>query len=241
MQPTYLPWLGYFDLMDQSDAFVFLDSVQFEKQSWQQRNRIVVNNQLHWLSIPVAHSGNSKNNICEMEVVYSAVFPKKQIRTIEQNYSQSPYFNEYFPELSAILESREEKLSVLNEKIINWMAGALGIRVSFIKSSEMQATGQRSELLVAICKELGSRDYLSPIGSVGYLLEDRQLFEKTGITLSIQHYNHPCYHQKNTPFVPFASSLDLLFNEGSRSLEIIRSGRRTNLSLQEASAVNIRK
>lgn len=241
MQPTYLPWLGYFDLIDQSDIFVFLDTVQFEKQSWQQRNRIKVQHELHWLSVPVFRSGNSTKSICDMEVIYSPAFPKKHISTIEQNYSRTPYFKKYFSELIEIYESGEMNLSLLNERFISWIAQSMGIKTRLVKSSDMLCRGKRSELLVKICKEVGASDYLSPPGSVGYLLEDQEFFKEQGIAISVQNYEHPSYQQINPPFVPYASTLDLLFNEGDHSLEVIKSGRRSCLSLQEAFEITQKK
>jgi hypothetical protein len=234
MQPTYLPWIGYFDLIDQSEVFVFLDSVQFERQSWQQRNRLKIQGALQWLSVPVLRSGHSTEPIRAMEVKRSELFPQKHIRTIEQNYRRALYFDKYFSSLKAILEADEHKLSNLNQRLIRWMAEMIGVQTDFKCSSELQAQGSRSELLTNICFGLGVSTYLSPLGSADYILETRELFERQGITVVFQHYEHPQYRQLSEPFVPFASALDLLFNEGERSLEIMRSGRRPHYSLEDA-------
>jgi len=237
MQPTYLPWLGYFDLIDRSDYFVFLDSVQFEKQSWQQRNRLKLNGELQWLSVPVLRSGHSTESIREIKVMHSASFPKKHISSIEQNYRRTPYFNQYFPALNEILASEKKSLASLNQRIILWMAHSMGLSSNFICSSDMRAIGRRSDLLVAICKEIGFLDYLSPLGSAAYIIEEYGIFEQSGIMVNFQHYEHPTYRQGSDPFLPFASALDLLFNEGDRSLEIIRSGRCSDYSLQQAASL----
>jgi WbqC-like protein family len=231
MQPTYLPWMGYLDLIDQAEVFVFLDSVQFERQSWQQRNRLKIQGALQWLSVPVLRSGHSTELIRAMQIERSAMFPQKHIRTIEQNYRRAPYFDKYFASLKAILEADERLLSNLNQRLIRWMAEMIGVKTTFRRSSDLQAQGRRSELLANICLELGFSTYLSPLGSAGYILEATESFELSGITVVFQHYEHPQYRQLSDPFVPFASALDLLFNEGERSLEIMRSGRRPHYSL----------
>jgi hypothetical protein len=231
MQPTYLPWIGYLDLIDQAEVFVFLDSVQFERQSWQQRNRLKIQGALQWLSVPVLRSGHSTELIRAMQIERSTQFPQKHIRTIEQNYRRALYFDKYFASLKAILEAEEHLLSNLNQRLIRWLAEMIGVQTNFKRSSDLQALGRRSELLANICLELGFSTYLSPLGSAGYILEASESFERCGITVVFQHYEHPQYRQLSEPFVPFASALDLLFNEGERSLEIMRSGRRPHYSL----------
>jgi hypothetical protein len=234
MQPTYLPWLGYFDLIDQSDIFVFLDSVQFERRSWQQRNQIKTNDRLEWLTVPVLKSGHYDQVIKDVEIMYTDLFPMKHIRTIEHNYRRSANFGKYFPPLTSILEAREPMLSALNQRLILWLAKMFGIRTEFTRSSDMHAKGSRSALLANICRELGATTYLSPLGSAGYIVEEQGIFAQNGITVLFQHYEHPQYRQPSEPFLPFASALDLLFNEGERSLGIIRSGRLVHYSMDEA-------
>lgn len=233
MQPTYLPWIGYFDLMDDSDAFVFHDAVQFEKQSWQQRNRIRTPTELRWLSVPVLIAGRSTQLISEVEIVRNAGFPLKHVHLLEENYRRAPHFKRYFPALRAILTEPNLSLTKLNQALIRGLAEMLGLAPRFMVSSAMQATGVRSERLVQLCQELGATTYLSPLGSAGYLLEDRDLFDRHGITIVFQHYEHPVYRQLTGPFLPFASVIDLLFNEGDDALAILRSGRRTHYSLEE--------
>lgn len=233
MQPTYLPWIGYFDLMDDSDVFIFHDSIQFEKQSWQQRNQIKTPTELRWLSVPVLIAGRSTQLINEVEIVRTAGFPQKHVNQLEEHYRRAPHFKRYFPELRAILTDPALSLSQLNQALIRAMAGMLGLSPRFMTSSTMQATGVRSERLVNLCRELGATTYLSPLGSAGYMLEDRALFEQAGLTVVFQHYEHPRYRQVSEPFLPFASAVDVLFNEGDDALAILRSGRRPNYSLDE--------
>lgn len=237
MQPTYLPWIGYFDLIDESDVFVFHDSIQFEKQSWQQRNRIRTPAELRWLSVPVLIKGRSSQLISEVEIDRAQGFPHKHVNLLEENYRRAPFFKRYFPELKALLTESGLSLSQLNQSIIRWTATQFGLSPKFVTSSTMAATGVRSDRLVNLCRELGATTYLSPFGSAGYLIEDRSVFAEAGITVVLQHYEHPTYRQLAQPFLPFASTLDLLFNEGDDALAILRSGRRAHYTLDEAAAI----
>ena len=236
-QPTYLPWLGYFDLMDQVDTFVFLDSVQFEKQSWQQRNRIKTPTGLQWLTVPVIFRGRLGQSIREVEV-RDPSFSAKHLRAIELNYRRAPHFDELFPALSEILkrEGAGAWLADLTLRLIEWQAGLFGIPTQKVRSSSLPAQGKRSELLATICRSLGATAYLSPIGSAEYLLEEMSCLTSVGIEVRFQHYSHPEYRQLFPPFVPYACALDLLMNEGKRALEIVRSGRRPPFTAEEARA-----
>jgi hypothetical protein len=225
-QPAYLPWLGYFDLIDQVDAFVLLDSVQFEKQSWQQRNRIKTPSGLQWLTVPVIFRGCFGQRIQDV-VIREPEFFRKHLRAIELNYRRAPFFNQYCPELAQILQSCSASLVELNLELIRWFCQILGIRTTLLRSSDLGECGVRSELLVNICRRLRSDYYLSPLGSAVYLLDDVDRFAQAGIEIGFQHYEHPEYRQLFLPFQSHASALDLIFNEGDASMAILRSGRRT--------------
>lgn len=225
-QPTYLPWLGYFDLIEQVDQFVILDSVQFEKQSWQQRNRIKTPTGLQWLSVPVIFRGRLGQVIKDVEI-RDPDFWRNHLRAIELNYRRAPFFPQYFPELSAILHGGDSSrlLAELNIELMSWFLRILAIKTTMLRSSTMDIEGRRSGLLISLCRKLNADSYWSPIGSAAYLLADIHLFQKEGIDVYFQHYRHPEYTQLFPPFCPFASTLDLIFNEGPRAMEIIRGGR----------------
>ncbi len=229
-QPTYLPWLGYFDLMDQVDLFVLLDSVQFEKQSWQQRNRIKTPLGLQWLTVPVCFRGRLEQRIDEVEV-RDPGFAAKHLRAIELNYGRSRYFDQYFPSVQNIFRECKESLLVnLNIQFLDWMRKVLGITTPVRCSSSMQVEGKRSELLINLCRLCGADAYVSPPGSAVYLLDDLGRFAEAEIEVHFQNYSHPEYRQLFPPFAPFSSALDLIFNEGPESPKIIRQGRRELLT-----------
>jgi hypothetical protein len=225
MQPTFLPWIGYFDLIDQSDRFVFLDSVQFSKQSWQQRNRLKGLNGEQWLTVPVLTKGLSNQSISEVKINQNAKFKEKMIKTITQIYRKAPFFDSYIDELSDILLKSYVFLAALNIELIMWVCKQLGIDTKMIRSSSLKAKGKKVELLINICKELNADTYLSTPGSKVYI-EENNLFTSNDIDLVYHAFEHPEYHQINGKFVPYMSIIDLLFNEGPASLSIIRKGQR---------------
>jgi|SRR5215469_8304748 len=237
-QPTYLPWLGYFDLMDHVDTFVLLDTVQFEKQSWQQRNRIKTPAGLQWMTVPVVFRGRFGQTVQEVEI-RDADFVRTHLRSLEVNYSRARFFADLFPEFSGILGGVKtgERLVDLNVRLLRWLMERLEIRTPVIPASTLNETGKRSHLLANICRKLGAREYVSPIGSAEYLLAELTIMEEAGIKTVFHNYLHPEYEQRFPPFVPFASAIDLIFNEGMRSMEIIRSGRQVPLSPQQVAVL----
>lgn len=236
-QPTYLPWLGYFDLMDQVDVFVLLDNVQFEKQSWQQRNRIKTPTGLQWLTVPVVFRGRLGQKIGEVEI-RDVHFARTHLRALELNYGRARFFPRFFPEISMILRQicNGAPLIDLNLKLLRWLREVLNIATPLLLASSLGESGKRSQLLASICQKLGATQYISPIGSAEYLLGEIDVLTCANVDVVFQHYVHPEYEQRFPPFVPFASVIDLIFNEGPRSMEIIRSGRNRPLAPAEVAS-----
>jgi len=233
-QPTYLPWLGYFDLLDQVDRFVLLDTVQFSKQSWQQRNRIKTPTGLMWLTVPVVFRGRLGQRIVDVEI-REQEFWRDHLRTIELNYRRTPFFDLYYPDLSELLRSASSglRLAELTIALFRWLSEVLGIKTPIVRSSELAAEGKRTQLLAEICSLSGATTYVSPLGSADYLLHELPILTERGVKVVFQHYEHPSYHQLFPPFQAHASVLDLLFNEGENSLATIRSGRRPPFAPEE--------
>ena len=236
-QPTYLPWLGYFDLLDQVDRFVLLDSVQFERQSWQQRNRIKTPQGLGWLTIPVVFRGRLDQAIADVSVRVPD-FWRDHLRAIELNYRRAPFFDQYFDQLRNQFEMSISSLSLvqLTTALLRWLVEVIGITTPMIRSSELPVCGKRTELLAEICVLLGASAYLSPLGSSEYLMDELPVLTHRGIDVTFHSYNHPVYRQMFPPFQPYACILDLLFNQGDKALQIIRSGRRQPLLPQEVAS-----
>ena len=222
MQPTFLPWIGYFAMIDRSDVFVFLDSVQFAKRSWQQRNQIKTASGAQWITMPVASSGRRDQLIKDALISKEGDPSKKLINAIKTNYSQAPYFKKYSERLFEEIRKEQENLCSLNIGITRLILEILGLGgKSLLRSSEMPVSGAKADLLVSICRHLGFERYLSAPGSREYI-EESQAFEPTGIQVDYHEYEHPVYRQLFGEFVPYMSVIDLFFNDGA--LENLRKG-----------------
>jgi hypothetical protein len=226
-QPTFLPWTGWFDLVDQADVMIVLDDVQFVKQSWQQRNRVRTPKGLEFMSVPVKTAGRFGQRIIDCRLADSR-FVHKIIGTLQANYARAPFFAESVSELARVLEFAASTMSLLelNCELISWMAARLGVRTPMIRASALSAGGRRGEHVAALCESVDADSYVSPPGAEDYLNEDRAAFERRGIVVTIHVYDHPAYEQCFLPFMPYASALDLIFNGGPRAGEIMRTGRR---------------
>ncbi|MBU3635539.1 WbqC family protein [Polynucleobacter sp. es-GGE-1] len=222
MQPTYLPWLGYFGLMKSVNKFVILDNVQFSKRSWQQRNRIKTRNGESWLTVPVKNSGIREQLIYEVEIDYSNKFPINHIKSIQQNYSKHKFYCEYKEELACIYNANYKYLIDLNMALINFFRKILFIDCEIIYSSTLGCEGRNADLLAKICKKLLATKYISPPGSKDYLSKSNS-FELAGIPVEYFQYSHPQYSQLYEDFIPYLSTLDLIFNCGIDSANIIEN------------------
>ncbi|MCP4650688.1 MAG: WbqC family protein [PVC group bacterium] len=223
MQPTYLSWSGYFDMMDNADVFVLLDTVQFEKQAWQQRNRIkITEGQSKWLTVPVVQNLGQK--ISDVQIKNSEPWSRKHWGTIEQFYKQTEYWKTYKEDLAQIYLKDWDKLAELNIALINFLKEKFNISTKLLRASQLQVSGEKVRLLVDICHDLKADVYMSTPRAADYL-EHNNIFAEEGIALKYHQYEPSIYRQLHGKFLPYMSALDLLLNEGPRSLEIIRSGR----------------
>lgn len=217
LQPTYLPWIGYFDLIKKSDVFVFLDSVQFEKRSWQQRNRIKTPHGWIWLTVPVKEEFK---RICDTEINNSVDWATKHWKTIYHSYARAPHFGEYKDFFEQTYHMRWKYLVDLNVHIIKYVASSLGLEPNFQFSSKMDVHGKKQQLLIEICKKVGANVYLANVGSRKYIGEGEE-FKEAGIKLEYHEFKHPIYPQLFGDFVPYMSAIDLLFNVGHDSAKLV--------------------
>jgi hypothetical protein len=234
MQPTYLPWIGYFALMDMADAFVFLDDVQLSKQSWQTRNRIKGESGKELLlSVPVRHAGAQPIKDVEID---GSHWIAKHVKSFTQNYRKAPHFSDAVGLYEPALQSGATKLCDLNIAIITAVADRIGITGKRVRSSGIAAkSDDRRDRLVDICKAVGADTYLSPAGAAGYLSEDdgEGQFAAHGMALLYQRYEHPTYPQINGAFLPYMCVLDLIANVGLAAAgAVIRGGIRPSAKVQ---------
>jgi hypothetical protein len=223
MQPTYLPWCGYFGLMQAVDIFIFLDSVQFAKRSWQQRNQIKTPQGAQWLTVPVATKGKREQLICEAEVEIASNFTRAHRKTIESNYAKAPAFKALDPILLACFERPHTLLCDLNIGIIEHCRALLGIATPVMRSSQMKGRGAKADLLASLCVEVGAKEFISVLGSKDYL-DKSSAFEEIGVPVRYFNYHHPEYPQLFGNFLSHMSVIDMLFNCGDKSADLIHSG-----------------
>jgi hypothetical protein len=224
MQPTYLPWIGYFAMIDRVDRFVYLDSVQFARRSWQQRNRIKSADGELMLTIPVNSKGRRDQLIAETEIVWTSGFSTKHVRAIEAAYRKAPFFETYFDGLKTKLLQEQPFLADFTIGLIEFLCGAFNIATPRVRSSSLQAGGQKADLLASLCQTVGATSYLSAPGSQGYI-EESDAFERASVSVRYHHYNHPIYPQGKRDFLPYMAAIDLLFHcGGDEGLKILRQG-----------------
>ena len=222
MQPTYLPWIGYFELMHNCDLFVFLDDVQFVKKSWHHRNRIKTTTGEKMLTVPVLSKGKTKQQIRDSIINNKLPWKRKHFITIKNNYKSACFSDNYINKLQEVYSKDYNKLLNINFSLIDLIRDEIGITTEIIKSSVLKTGGWGSQKIVNICKELNADVLYDTQGAEAIL--DLNLFEKNNIRVIYQRFKHPTYRQLHGDFISHLSALDLLFNEGSRSLEIICSG-----------------
>ena len=221
IQPTFLPWCGYMSLIDYVDEVIFLDNVQFDKRSWQQRNKIKTSNGTLTLTVPVVTKNLFNQNIKDVKIDYSSSFQKKMIRSISQNYSKAIYFKDYSAELFSLIETTHKSLLDLNLKLISFLCKKLKIEFKFSFSSNFKLTSSKEELILDICKLKNAKKYISTIGAKNYLTREN-FSKKNNIELNFFEYFDKEYNQLHGKFTSNLSVIDLLFNEGQKSKEILK-------------------
>ena len=213
MQPTFLPWAGYFNLMSQVDHFILLDDVQLEKQSWQTRNLLLLNGEARWVSLPVKRD-NLSQSIRDTEFLDTSRWSAKLMRSFQQNYGKHIHYAAARDILDLLEFQPEDTLSIFNEKVIRETAKRLGIRAHIHRAGDLRISGKRSARLISICQYFDAEEYLSPVGSADYLSEDG-FAEKTTISLKFQKYKPLLYPQKGSQeFVSHLSIVDVVANLG---------------------------
>jgi hypothetical protein len=219
LQSNYLPWRGYFDLIRQADVFVFLDSVQYTRRDWRNRNKIITPAGLHWLSVPV----HGSRGLCvnQVQIDNSIPWQKKHYHTLCQYYKRSDCFTELHPWLREVyLGSRWTMLSELNKYLICWISDYLGIQTQFVPDTQFVVTPDKNQRLADIVQELGGTVYLTGPSALAYL--DIELFHSRGIGVEVMHYSqYPTYQQFWGITEPKVSIIDLLLHKGKDSLPYI--------------------
>lgn len=226
-QPEYLPYIGFFYKVRKADKFLFVDHVQFQKEGFQNRNKIRTGTGLDgwtWLTIPVITKNKSSQKISEVEIDNSRFWAKKHWKSIYLSYHKAPFFNQYKDFFEQIYSKKWEKLADFNETIIRYLFKELDIDVPIYKSSDYDFKGQKNDLLIEMCEKLGTDTFLTGPGAKkpgekSYIEEE--YFEKNNLKHIFSDFKHPIYKQQFEPFIPYMSAIDLLFNYGPESIKII--------------------
>lgn len=226
LQSNYLPWKGYFDLMAAADEFVVYDEVQFTRRDWRNRNRIVLDGKLHWLTMPVQAKGNYHAPICEIEVA-EPDSAEKHWATIRHAYRKAPYFNEIGRALEQLFADAKvlTRLSEINRLLLKRIAELLGIVTPMVESSTVpRTTEDPTARLVEICKARGATRYVSGPAARAYI--KKELFDDAGVELLYANYQgYPVYDQSMRPFEHGVSIIDTLMRCGAQARDHLKSPR----------------
>jgi hypothetical protein len=221
-QPHYMPWLGYLHRMAQADLFILLDHVQFERRNYQNRGRIRLDGEGHWLTVPVVQR-SQKERIDEKLVDNSQPRPWGPIHfsTLRHAYREAEHFNTYAAAIRGIVEARWERLAELDRAMLELLRDAFGIRTPLASSSQLGAAGAKSDLILNLCRAVGADTLLTGFGG-SRVYPDAEAFAREGVQIRCHEFTHPAYRQcGEEPFIPGLASVDLLFNCGAQSRAIL--------------------
>lgn len=223
VQSNYIPWKGYFDLIASVDEFVLYDDVQYTRRDWRNRNRIKTAQGPLWLTIPVQVSGKYLQRIRDV-VVDEGNWAEKHWRSIVHHYAAAPAASDHRSALEELYRTAPQRwLTEINEHFLVGVCRLLGIDTRFRRSSELDLSGERSERLAGICRQLGASTYVSGPAARAYLDESR--FEAEGIRVEWADYSgYPEYRQLHPPFDHYVSIVDLLLNEGRDARRFLKRG-----------------
>ena len=212
LQSNYIPWKGYFDLINDADVFIYYDEVQYTKNDWRNRNRIYTKNGLQWLTIPIAADA-VKQKISEVEIK-DLNWQQLHYKTLTMGYGKAPFFYQLKPLLEEIyIDQQWKKLSILNRFLIEKISQLLGINTIFKDSKDFNLEGDRVERLINLLKQSGATTYISGPAAKDYLDGYENLFAENNIRLQYKDYSgYPQYQQMSQPFENYVSIVDLLAN-----------------------------
>jgi hypothetical protein len=222
VQSNYLPWKGYFDLINSVNEFILYDDIQYTRRDWRNRNKIKTKSGLMWLTIPVQVKGKYYQKIRET-VISDPKWNRNHWEFISHNYFKAKYFCKY-KELfeNLYLGCQEDRLSQINYHFITEICKILGISTQISWSMNYKLVQGKTERLVDLCKQAGATEYLSGPAAKTYINDE--LFRREGIRLRYMDYSdYPEYHQLFPPFEHGVSIIDLIFNEGENAAKFMKS------------------
>lgn len=221
-QPAYLPWAGYFDRIIKSDKHIILDHVQFEKNSLTNRNKIKTAQGESLLSVPVKTKGKFKDcAIRDLETNDTLDWRRKHFQSIKGSYSKADFFVEHSDFFESVYAEKWPLLYPFIEKINGYLFEELGVKTPMVLSSTLDPQATKSDLVLELCQKMGATQYLS--GPFGRDYLDKESFDAVGIEILFHSYTPPVYPQLYGDFIGGLSVIDMLFNCGAKSGEILQN------------------
>lgn len=231
-QPHFLPWLGYLDRMRQADLFILLDHVQFERQNYQNRVMVKTGQGPLWLTVPVFQD-SQKDRIMDKRVNNQRGgrlhWGRKVSRSLAYAYKGAPYFDRYAPAFEEAFSARWDRLVELDRCLLELLRSSFGITTPLVESSKLGVSGQKTDLILGLCKSVGADTFLAGGGGTRRYLDQEALL-RGGVGVRWQEFRHPRYPQFPCPetFIEGLSALDTLFNCGPESGLLLRGGCRAD-------------
>jgi hypothetical protein len=222
LQPSYIPWRGYFGQIRKADLFIFYDDVQYDKHGWRNRNQIKTAQGKQWLTIPVHSKGVTEGvPIKDVRIDWSKPWTKNHLKALTFAYNKAPYFKEYLPLLESFYTRRDDCLADFTIETTILLSRELGIASTrFLRSSGLPGIhGLKTERLIQILKQVGAQHYISGPSARDYIEQEK--FDEARITLEYMEYNYPAYPQLYPPFDPYVTILDLLFMTGKNAIRYL--------------------
>ncbi len=215
-QPAYLPWLGYFDKIKRSDVFIFLDTVQYEKNSFTNRNKIKTQNGPIWLSIPVNTTDHFNKIMSEMSIDKRSHWQRKHLNSIQASYAKALHYKELFPKLQELYARDYDNIVDATWDHLMFWLDILEIRTEIIKSSSLNVSSKKSDFVFDLCEAVNADYYIS--GALGKDYLNTEKFEQAGIKVEFQDYQHPVYQQLFGEFIPNMGIVDFAMNAEDYSI-----------------------
>jgi hypothetical protein len=218
LQPSYVPWRGFFHQIQKTDIFVFYDDVQYDRHGWRNRNRIKTPRGAQWLSIPVKSAGPQWKQAmtCDMRISWERKWTRTHFESLRHSYARAPFFQQFEPMLKSWYEREPERLADFTIDTTIELSRELGIHhTRFLRSSTLGCSGEKTGRLLQILEKVGAQSYISGPSAKDYLEVEK--LEAQGIAVEWMVYDYPEYPQLHPPFDPHVTVLDLLLMTGAEA------------------------